>query len=142
MKLLLIEDNDNISDMIAQYMRLKGYDCMVIDNGKDGLDQMLSKNYDVALLDLAMPEFSGYDVIESLEKKGKMKEQKIIILTAYAITESKMKELEERGVYSCLKKPVHLSELVKVIQSCAESWIGIKIFHYIDFTYDVRTTQD
>jgi two-component system OmpR family response regulator len=121
MKILLIEDNDNISGMIAQYMKLKGYDCMVIDNGKDGLNQILTKNYDVALLDLAMPEFSGYDIIESLEKNGKLKEQKIIILTAYAITETKMKELEKRGVYSCIKKPVQLNELVKVIQSCAEA---------------------
>jgi DNA-binding response OmpR family regulator len=121
MKLLLIDDNNNTSDMIAQYMRLKGYDCMVIDNGKDGLNQILAKNYDVALLDLAMPEFSGYDIIESLEKNGKLKEQKIIVLTAYSITETKMKELEERGVYSCIKKPVQLNELVKVIQSCAKS---------------------
>jgi DNA-binding response OmpR family regulator len=121
MKILLIEDNDNISDMIAQYMRLKGYDCIVTNNGKDGLNQILAKNYDVALLDLAMPEFSGYDVIASLEEKGKLKEQKIIVLTAYAITDAKIKELESRGVYSCIKKPVQLNELVKVIQSCAES---------------------
>lgn len=121
MKLLLIEDNDNISTMIAQYLRLKGYDCMVTNNGKDGLNQILSKNYDVALLDLAMPEFSGYDVIESLEVTGKLKEQKLIVLTASSITEGKMKELEKRGIYSCLKKPVQLNELVKVIQSCAES---------------------
>jgi two-component system, OmpR family, response regulator len=121
MKLLLIEDNDNISGMIAQYLRLKGYDCMVTNNGKDGLNQILAENYDVALLDLAMPEFSGYDVIESLEVTGKLKEQKLIVLTASSITEGKMKELEKRGVYTCIKKPVQLKDLVKVIQSCVES---------------------
>ena len=121
MKLLLIEDNDNISGMIAQYLRLKGYDCMVTNNGKDGLNQILAENYDVALLDLAMPEFSGYDVIESLEVTGKLKEQKLIVLTVSSITEGKMKELEKRGVYTCIKKPVQLNELVKVIQSCVES---------------------
>jgi len=87
MHLLLIEDNDSISGMIAQYLRLKGHDCIVADNGKDGLAQILSNNYDVALLDLAMPEFSGYDVIESLETTGKLKEQKLIVLTASSITE-------------------------------------------------------
>jgi len=121
MKILLIEDNDSISGMIGQYMRLKGYDCMIIDNGKDGLDQILAKNHDVALLDLAMPEFSGYDVIESIEKNGNLKEHKIIILTAYSMTEAKIKELEKRGVYSCVKKPVQLNDLFKVIQSCANS---------------------
>ena len=121
MKLLLIEDNDDISNMIAQYVRLKGYDCMVVNNGKDGLNQILAENYDVTLLDLAMPEFSGYDVIESLEVTGKLKEQKLIVLTASSLTEGKMKELEKRGVYSCLKKPVQLNELMKVIQSCVEA---------------------
>ena len=119
MNLLLIEDNHDISDMISQYLRLKRYDCMVVNNGKDGLNQILAKNYDVVILDLAIPEFSGYDVIESLEKMGKLKEQKIIVLTAYSITETKMKELEKRGVYLCIRKPVHLNELIKVIQSCA-----------------------
>lgn len=121
MKILLIEDNETISNMIAQYLRLKGYECMVTDDGKDGLDQILAKNYDVALLDLAMPEFSGYDVIESLEVTGNLKERKLIVLTASSITEGKMKELEQRGIFLCLKKPVQLNELVKVIQSCAES---------------------
>ena len=121
MKLLLIEDNDNISGMIAQYLTLKGHDCMVSNNGKDGLNQILAKNYDVTLLDLAMPEFSGYDVIESLEVTGKLKERKLIVLTASSITEGKIRELEKRGIYSCLRKPVQLNELAKVIQSCAES---------------------
>jgi len=121
MKILLIEDNDDISDMISQYMKLKKYDCVVINNGKDGLNQILDNDYDVVLLDLAMPEFSGYDIIESLENMGKLKKQKIIVLTAYTITDTKMNELEERGVYSCIKKPVQLNELVKVIQDCTQS---------------------
>src|SRR5207245_11707607 len=98
MKLFLIEDNDNISGMIAQYLRFKGYDCMVTNNGKDGLNQILAENYDVALLELAMPEFSGYDVIESLEVTGKLREQTVIVSTAASTTDGKMKEWENRGV--------------------------------------------
>lgn len=118
MKVLLIEDNANISDMMAQYLTLKGYDCTIANNGKDGLNQILSKNYDIILLDLAMPEFSGYDVIDSLEKKGKLKEQKIIVLTAFSLTETDMKDLTHRGIRACLKKPTPLSEILKVIQTC------------------------
>lgn len=121
MKILLIEDNESISDMISQYLTLKGYDCKIINHGKDGLDQIFTKNYDMVLLDLTMPEFSGYDIIQSLEEKGELKEQKIIILTASSLTEGKVKELEKRGVFACLRKPVQLNELVKVIQSCSVS---------------------
>ncbi len=119
MKILLIEDNANISDMMSQYLTLKGYDCAITHGGREGLSQILGKKYDVILLDLAMPEFSGYDIIDSLEKKGKLKEQKIIVLTAFPLAEKDMKDLVDRGIRSCLKKPVHLSELLKAIQSCA-----------------------
>ena len=119
MKILLIEDNANISDMMAQYLTLKGHDCTIADNGRDGLSQILGKKHDIILLDLAMPEFSGYDIIDSLEKKGKLKEQKIIILTAFALTESDINDLAHRGIRTCLKKPVQLSELLKAIQSYA-----------------------
>jgi len=118
MKILLIEDNANISDMMAQYLTLKGYDCAIAHGGREGLSQILDKKYDIVLLDLAMPEFSGYDVIDSLEKKGKLKEQKIIVLTAFSITEKDMKDLIHRGIRACLKKPIQLSEILKVIQAC------------------------
>ena len=119
MKVLLIEDNANISDMMSQYLTLKGYECTIAHNGRDGLIQILGKKHDIVLLDLAMPEFSGYDIIDSLEKKGKLKEQKIIILTAFSLTEKDAKDLMHRGIRACLKKPVQLSELLKAIQSYA-----------------------
>ena len=121
MKLLLIEDNHDVSNMISQYLKLKGYDCIVADNGKNGLDLILNEKFDVILMDLAMPEFSGYDVIASLEAAGKLREQKLIILTVYALSDEKIKGLESRGVYACIKKPVQLQELVKTIQSCTSS---------------------
>lgn len=121
MKVLLIEDNENISGMMEQYLTLKGYQCVVTRNGRDGLKEILDKKYDVVLLDLAMPEFSGYEIIESLEKKQKLKEQKIIVLTAFSLTEKDMNDLVQRGIRMCLKKPVQLSELLKVIRSCTDS---------------------
>ena len=119
MKVLLIEDNANISDMMAQYLTLKGYDCTIAHDGRDGLNQILGKKHDIILLDLAMPDFSGYDVINSLEKKGKLKEHKIIVLTAFALTDNDMNDLAHRGIRVCLKKPIQLSELLKAIKSYA-----------------------
>ena len=120
MKLLLIEDNYDVSSMIAQYLTIKGYDCIVADNGKYGLELILNEKYDIILMDLAMPEFSGYDIIAYLEAAGKLREQKLIVLTVYALTEEKIKDLENRGVYSCIKKPIPLHELGNVIQLCSK----------------------
>jgi len=121
MKILLIEDNKDISDSLAEFLRLKGHDCTISNDGKDGLKQILSKNYDVVLLDLSIPKFSGHQIIESLEEKGELEDQKIIILTASSLPESEKEDLINKGVISCLQKPIKLKTLLKTIQLSAES---------------------
>lgn len=76
-----------------------------------------SESVSAIILDLAMPEFSGYDIINELEKNGKIKEQCIIVLTASAITTEQINSLQTQGVKSCLKKPVTPDVLLKVISS-------------------------
>ena len=120
MKALLIDDNEQITEMLAQYLTLKGYDCTISNDGKNGLDHILSKNYDIILLDIAMPEFSGIDVIETLEKKGMLRELKIIVLTASSVTDEEMADLLERGVLVTMKKPVNLSRLLEVVRNCTQ----------------------
>src|SRR2546423_7878832 len=109
MKALLIDDNKEISEMLYQYLTLKGkYDCTVSNSGKDGLKQIQTKKYDFVILDLAMPEFTGFDIIESLHKTGDLKKQKIFVLTASSISDVEIKDLLEKGVRACIKKPVDL----------------------------------
>ncbi len=121
MKVLLIEDNEDIADTMAEYLTLKGYKCTISNDGKDGLEKILSKNHDVVLLDLIIPKFSGYQIIESLEKKRKLKDQKIIVLSASSITKSEKEKLIKKGIRSFLEKPVQPNELLKAIQSSVNS---------------------
>jgi len=118
MKVLLIEDNETLSRMMSKYFRIKKIDCTISIDGKEGLELILEQNHDVILLDLAMPDFSGYDIIESLEKKDMLKDVKIIVLTASSLSEQELDELVKRGVRTCLRKPVELNKLLQVIQSC------------------------
>ena len=118
MKVLLIEDNETLSKMMSKYFRIKKVDCTVLNDGTEGLEQILSQKHDVVLLDLAMPDFSGYDIIDSLEKKGKLKEIKIIILTASSISDQDLENLVKRGVRAYLRKPVDLEHLYKTVISC------------------------
>jgi len=72
-------------------------------------------SFDVVLLDLAMPEFTGYDVIDELVKENKMKDQKIIVLTATSLDDELSSQLKKSGVYSIHRKPMNLSTLIEVI---------------------------
>jgi len=118
MKVLLIEDNVTLSRMMSKYFRIKKIDCTISINGTEGLELILEQKHDVTLLDLAMPEFSGYNILDSLEKQGKLKEMKIIILTASSKSDQELDQFVKRGVLVCLRKPVALEHLYKTILSC------------------------
>jgi len=117
MKVLLIEDNVSLSKMMSKYFRIKKIDCTISINGTEGLELILEQKHDVILLDLAMPDFSGYDILDSLEKQGKLKEMKIIILTASSKSDQELDQFVKRGVRACLRKPVALEHLYKTVLS-------------------------
>ena len=115
LKILLVDDNKDITTMMSKYLTLKGHDCLVSNDGKNGLTLIEQQKFDTVLLDLAMPEFSGIDVINSLYTSGKINNNKIILFTASSVKEEEIQDLMKKGVHSCLKKPVTLETLMKTI---------------------------
>ena len=113
--ILIIDDNKSITDMLSNYLTLKKFSCDVSNDGKSGLDMISKKKYSTIFLDLSMPSFSGFDVIESLEKNGMIKNLNIIVLTASSIKKEETQSILQRGVKMCITKPFNLGELVKMI---------------------------
>ena len=74
-------------------------------------------SFDVVLLDLAMPDFTGYDIIDELEKEKILKDQKIIILTATSLSDDAIRKLKKRGIHSVQNKPMNISTLVEVMSN-------------------------
>jgi len=116
MKICLIDDNRSISVMLSKMMRLEGHEVESITDGKSGLSALENNSYDVALLDIAMPEFSGIDIIDGLNKSGKIKGHNIAVITASLVTEAEMNHLRESGVIEILKKPVDKEELLGFLE--------------------------
>ncbi|MBS3926473.1 MAG: response regulator [Nitrosarchaeum sp.] len=115
---MIIDDNEQITKMLTTFLELNNHKCIVANDGKQGLALIQENHYDVILLDLAMPEFDGYAVIESLESKGMLKNNKIIVFTASTITQEGLDELVNRGVSSYILKPIDIDLLLsKIIQS-------------------------
>jgi two-component system OmpR family response regulator len=73
-------------------------------------------SYDVVLLDLAMPDFTGYDVIEALVKENKVKDQKIIVLTSSSLSDDDDKKLRAAGIHSIQNKPMDVNTLIEVMR--------------------------
>lgn len=116
MKLLLIDDNKDITTMLSMYFTQKGHSCSVSNNGRNGLNMITTSQYDVVLLDLAMPEFSGVDIVEELHKNGKMQKLNIVALTASSPSTDVEEHLRKMGVHAVLKKPIDPDELLDYLQ--------------------------
>ena len=118
MKILIVDDNKSITEMLSKYLKVKGYDCVASNDGRNGLNLMKQEKYHTVFLDMSMPNFGGKDVIDALEKENLLKDQRIIIFTASSISNEEVDKLIEKdGVDSCLRKPVQLSELLAIIQT-------------------------
>ena len=117
-KILIVDDNKDITEMLGKYLRMKGFECTVSNDGHNGYNLIKNGVYDFIFLDMSMPDFSGPMIIDGLKKEGILKNNKIIIFTASSITNEQIDELlKNDGVITVLKKPVQLNELLTVISS-------------------------
>ncbi len=117
LNVLIIDDNEQITKMISTFLDMSNHDCTVVNDGKDGLELIKTKQYDSIILDLAMPEFDGFEILDTLQKEDPSQISKIIILTASSIPIETVKKFKELGVSSCLQKPVDIDQLLSKITS-------------------------
>ncbi len=115
MKILGIDDNEDILSLCEITLSSEGHEYTGINNGKEGLQAIRDKKFDLLLLDLSMPNFSGMDVIDALVKEGIMNKQKVAILTATSPTKEEMDLFLEKGAHSVLKKPLDPDDLSKFV---------------------------
>lgn len=115
-KILVIDDNVSIADTLKVYFTMKGNHCDIAYDAKTGINLALENNYDILLLDLAMPEYDGMWVLHHLEKTDKLKDFKIFIFSASS-TESNINEIKNLGVTGFIKKPIPLERLYTIISS-------------------------
>ncbi|GEM_PF-472699 len=113
-KVLIIDDNPSISKVLEKSLTLSNHHCTVCNGGRNAIGLIESNDYDVILLDLMMPEFSGYDVLSELEKRNKIIKNNIYVFTASDMQQSDVDFLLKKGVKSCIMKPVK-SETLKMI---------------------------
>jgi len=122
MNILAIDDNEDILSLLKTVLTSKGHDFTQAMSGKDGLKLIEQQTFDAILLDLAMPEFSGLDVIQSLQEMGKIKYQKIILFTASSATDKEIDVLlKHDGIKSCIRKPVDINLLINKVEEVVKS---------------------
>lgn len=114
MKILIIEDERELSNSMVQYLSEEKYLCEVAPTFKDALYKIEQFNYDCILLDISLPDGNGLKILEKLKTTNK--QDGVIIISAKNSLDDKIKGLQI-GADDYLTKPFHLSELTARIYS-------------------------
>jgi len=121
MKILIIDDDIELTKAVESIVTTAGHDTRCTNDPKEGLKLIREQKHDMVFLDLAMPEFSGIDIINDLAKDVTIKEKKIVIMTASSVKEEELKNLLDLGVHSILRKPVDIDVLLDKIEEIGSS---------------------
>jgi two-component system cell cycle response regulator CtrA len=114
MRVLLIEDDASVAQSVELMLKSESFNTYTTDLGEEGIDLGKLYDYDIILLDLTLPDISGYEVLRTL-RASKIKTP-ILILSGMAGIEDKVKGLGF-GADDYLTKPFHKDELVARIHA-------------------------
>src|ERR1035437_5676113 len=114
--ILLIEDNKEVRENIAEILELANYKVIAVPNGKEGIHQVQIKKPDLIICDIMMPELDGYAVLRILGKDAETSNIPFIFLTAKS-EKSDFRKGMTMGADDYLTKPFDDTELLNVIET-------------------------
>ena len=113
--MLLVDDSHEIAEAVSFYCGAKNIDCHAVDNGQEGLERIRKDKFDLILLDIAMPEFTGIDIIKSIKQEGSIESKNLVVFTA-STNRRMLDEIKNSGVKEILRKPCSLDDLTELIE--------------------------
>ncbi|MAC48020.1 response regulator transcription factor [Oceanospirillum beijerinckii] len=139
MKLLLVEDHQDIAGIIFDFFELKGYVLDYACNGQQGFDLARDNHYDLIILDVMLPRMDGYTVCKKLREQGI--DTPILMLTARDTREDTLAGFEQ-GADDYLVKPFDLEILEARIKALTRRRLGqtaTKAIRFEQLTLDINT---
>ena len=109
MRILVVEDEFNLADVISTRLKKEKYSVDVSLDGEDGLYNALTGIYDLIILDVMLPKVNGFDILKNIKEEGVT--SKVIMLTARSMLEDKLNGFSN-GADDYVTKPFHIDELV------------------------------
>jgi DNA-binding NtrC family response regulator len=112
-RILVIDDDPVILEVIAEILRSNGYEVVAAPNGESGIREARSNYFDLVLTDLVMPDIGGMEVLTHMVST--YPETICIILTGYGTIKSSVEAIKN-GAFNYITKPITASELLTVVE--------------------------
>ena len=116
MKILYVEDNEDNVYMLSRRLKRKGFEVIIAENGKIGVELCIKELPDLILMDLSLPVMDGWQAIKIIKNDPNIMQIPIIALSAHAMDQHKQKALDV-GADDFDSKPVDLARLMSKITS-------------------------
>ena len=128
-KILVVEDEEPILNLVRISLKEAGYDCIGTTIGKEAIDLVDHDHFDLAILDIMLPEMNGYEILEYLKPLG----IPVIFLTAKSAVKDRVKGLH-LGAEDYIIKPFEIIELIARVETVLRRYN--KISRYLS-VYDI-----
>ncbi len=142
-KILLVEDDPNLGQILKEYLELKKFEVMLARDGKAGLQSFRDEDFEVCIFDVMMPIMDGFTLAEEVRKIND--KVPIIFLTAKSMREDTIKGLQI-GADDYITKPFSMEELLLRIKAIlrrtaanSETAVGVTEYKVGDFTFEYDT---
>ncbi len=113
-KILLVEDDPNLGQILNEYLQLKGYEAVLCEDGESGFEAYRAGRFDLCILDVMMPKKDGFSL--AVDIRAMDKQTPLIFLTAKSMKEDTIEGLK-LGADDYLTKPFSMEELLLRIQA-------------------------
>lgn len=120
-QILIVDDDDAIRALLMTVLRRRGLHADAARNGVEAVEKLALRNYDVMLLDLMMPQMSGYDVLDHLAQQPVASRPLVLVLTAGL----EPRPLDPRIVVGTMNKPFDVELLVDTVIGCLSAKGGV-----------------
>ena len=111
-KILLVEDDEMNRDMLSRRLLRKGFDVVMATDGRQGISMAETERPDLILMDMSLPEISGWDAAQAIKNNANLRSIPIIALTAHAMESDRQRALKT-GCDDYDTKPIELGRLLE-----------------------------
>lgn len=112
-KILVIDDDKFMGLLMGEFLKLRGYEVLIVTNGAEGMEIIKSQGVDLVISDINMPGMGGLDVLEFIQRNNP--DLPVIMMTGGASSGERQKALK-LGARGILGKPLDFSEVTKQIE--------------------------
>lgn len=118
-RILHVDDEADTLKVVKTILEKEGYEVVSVQDGKGAINQIKIDSFDLLLLDIMMPDMSGWDLFTRISKIKP--EHKVVFLTVLEVSTERLKQLKDHGIKDYITKPFDRDDLVKRVKKAIES---------------------